>query len=133
MSGEVRDSDRAVLAWSVVERSVGTVGAYRSPDFDDALINATIRSLGGWERVCGTDPRDFDTHLRREFLRSYEAIARAGIGPEACGPLVGFFERENALRGFERDSGRRIATGLPQRRKGIAGKGQVPRLEFKTP
>jgi len=106
--------DKALLAWSALERAVSTVGCYKSRHFDDPLIHAAVRSLGGWERICEMSERDFDTFLRPQFLKTYAAFARVGVSDEASRPLVGTFERQNSLLGYHRDGDvAEIRTGLP--------------------
>lgn len=46
-SGRINVKDRPLLAWQAVLEAISKVGAYVSPDFDDSVINATIRQLGG--------------------------------------------------------------------------------------
>jgi hypothetical protein len=97
LAGEAKPEDRAVLAWSAFERAVLQHGGYASVCFDDAVINATVRSLGGWQRCCGLPPEEFDKWLRKDFLQAYSAFCRAGVGPDAAAPLVGIHDQQNAL------------------------------------
>lgn len=149
LAGELRAADRAVLAWSAFERAVSAIGAYRSVDFDDPLANATVRHLGGWERVCGLTVSEFDTWLRKDFLRAYETFCRTGVSPEAAAPLVGIHQKENRLLGHDDPATARlvpacagpplrIATGLGERRFGEASgrplaSPVLPRLELRRP
>jgi hypothetical protein len=45
LAGDVRPADRAVLAFQALKTACSRVGAFRSPDFDDPLINATVQSI----------------------------------------------------------------------------------------
>lgn len=114
LAGESRTEDRALLAWQVFEAAVESVGVYRSPNFDDPLINATVRSLGGWQLICEQPVTEFDKWTRQNFIKTYTAFARTGISQEAGEPLVGFFERQNAILGYKRPEDQvQVATGLP--------------------
>ncbi|GIV52092.1 MAG: hypothetical protein KatS3mg038_2613 [Candidatus Kapaibacterium sp.] len=48
LAGVRRPEDQALVAWETAMRAVQRAGFYKSPDFADALINATIHNLGGW-------------------------------------------------------------------------------------
>lgn len=115
LAGHANVADRAVHAFAALDRAVGSVGSYGSPDFDDPLINATVRMLGGWERACGLPAEEFDKWFRKDFLTTYETLARTGVNGDADRPLVGIHERTN--RGLGYADGRccavAVATGLP--------------------
>jgi len=114
LTGETTPEDRALLAWGAFEKAVVRVGYYRSPNFDDPLINATVRHLGGWTRVCELDGEEFDKWLRKDFLKTYEALSRTGVGDEQAAPLVGYAERQNRSLGYDRSEDRcDVRTGLP--------------------
>lgn len=135
LAGDVSDADLALLAWSVFERAVVAVGAYKTADFGDPVLNATVRHLGGWEHCCELPTNEFDIWLRKEFLRVYEAFSRTGVSEEAGAPLIGVFDRTNALLGHDRPATVKVATGLPAQRYPRLSSRQnaVPRLEFKRP
>jgi hypothetical protein len=147
---EIKPSDRAALAFEALSSSVAAVGYYRSPDFDDRLINAAVRMLGGWERICEMPSEEFDKWFRKDFIATYETLSRTGVSDELAQPLVGFCERENAIscRGhihaLEWTQSRdrvEVATGLPwagdaPKRLNDSGqrkKAPLPRLELKKP
>lgn len=154
MAGAVSDSDRALLAWSQFSQAVSGIGGYKSVDFDDPIINATVRHLGGWVRCCDLTETEFDTWLRKDFLRVYEAFCRTGVSQEAGAALTGIHESENRLLGHSSQAlakmlpgcvpgaAIKIETGLPvhpsypalrdERRK-KSGAGEIPRIEFKRP
>lgn len=88
LAGVPSAADAAMLAWQVVEDST-SIGAYRSVDFSDPVINATIRSLGGWPAILDRSAEEFDKWVRRDFLATYAALARTGVSEEAGRPLAG--------------------------------------------
>lgn len=102
-------ADRAVEAWEDFTKAVERIGSYKTVDFDDKVINAVVRSLGGWEQVCAKTGDEFDKWLRKDFLAAYEAYARRGVGDEAAAPLIGFFDRENAAGGYPSQKNHTIA------------------------
>ncbi len=136
---QVSGADRAALAFEALSKAIPNVGYYRSPNFDDPLINATVRMLGGWERVCEMPEEEFDKWYRKEFERTYQTLLRTGVNGEAAAPLVGHFEKVNRLNGHPVQSQVLIETGLPwagEQPKRLGGDGssfQTPRIEFKRP
>ena len=121
LAGELTPDVRAVKAWDAFQKAVVAHGSYVSVDFDDPVVNATVRNLGGWERVCGLPVSEFDKWLRKDFERCYTALCQAGIGPDAGSPLLGFFDRSNLSNGFDKHvkPPLRIATDLPPHRLGV--------------
>jgi len=85
----------AIAAWDDVLRAVSSIGPWKAIDFEDHLINATIRHLGGWpavvERFAGTDEEKW---LRIEFERTYKNYAASGVDGETCRPLQGLSEKQ---------------------------------------
>ncbi len=110
----LRLPDRAVKAWLSFEQAVVENGYIRTVTFDDPVINATVRALGGWEHCCGMPANEFDTFLQKRFQETYQALARAGVSDEQAAPLVGWFDRENALMGYDAQPLTEIETGLPR-------------------
>ena len=92
-AGVTTEADRALLAWSAVERTLSR-GPYKHLDFDDGAINATIRNLGGWPTFLSrfTDA-EAEKWARKEFIETYEVMARAA-GEEECAPLAGLAEAD---------------------------------------
>lgn len=126
--GALSAADRALRAWTAFEAAVYRIGPYHSVDFDDPLVNATVRSLGGWETCCvkADNTADFETWTRKAFLETYQVLYRTGAGPELTAPLVGIHERESAARGYLRDERvrasiavSRVPCGLPALPKSV--------------
>jgi hypothetical protein len=134
----LKPQDRAVKAWLVFERAVVANGCIRSVTFDDPLINATVRALGGWEHCCSMPAAEFDTFLQKRFQETYCSLSRAGVSAEQAAPLVGWFDRQNALNGYDPQPLALIETGLPQtpaprigQTKPYERPANLPRLELK--
>jgi hypothetical protein len=105
------DNDRATIAWSKVRESIRKVGGYSTVTFDDPIINAAIRDMGGWVMLCETDSVDMKWR-EQDFRRIYGAIAKAGIGDAS--PLAGICERTNAKLGYApQEPAVAVETGLP--------------------
>lgn len=121
LAGELTADVRAVKAWDAFQRAVVRHGSYKSVDFDDPVINATVRNQGGWERVCGLPVSEFDKWLRKDFERCYTALCQAGVGPDAGAPLLGYHDRNNMANGFAEHvkPPLRITTDLPPHRLGV--------------
>lgn len=114
LAGVVSGKDRAVLAWEVVLRNL-CIGPYRHVDFDDGLINATIRNLGGWNTFLSRfSDAESEKWLRKEFCDTYAALHRTGVDGECCRALAGLSEVAVMPDGTLGPSiPVRVATGLP--------------------
>lgn len=113
LAGVQKPRERAVLAWEALDNAVAEQGYYRSVDFDDPFINATVRNLGGWERVCEMEGEEYSKWFRKEFERVYAALCATGIGPEQAAPLLGHFAKQNSGNGHPVAPPVKVITGLP--------------------
>ena len=86
---------RVDAAWRSLCLAIDRFGASRSVNFRDALINAAVRHLGGWEFACQKSVDDFETWYRKDFARVYTTLLEQGCPIEAAGYLVGETERTN--------------------------------------
>lgn len=73
------DEKRAEIAWGTVRRTILSYGAYYAVNFNDPLVNAAIRNIGGWESLCNT-PTDELVWKEKSFVQAYVTVARTGIG-----------------------------------------------------
>lgn len=88
-AGEQTNEQRAIAAWGDVLRAVPR-GPYKHIDFQDPLINATVRNLGGWPTFIGRfEDEESEKWVRLEFLKAYQSFASSGVNGEACLPLTG--------------------------------------------
>lgn len=142
LAGILSPAAQAALAFADVDRALAVCGYYRSPNFEDVVINATIRNLGGWLRVCELSPEEFDKWFRKDFERVYAIYAERGVGTEAGQPLIGYFEQQNAAHGHDADPPMLIASSLPKevlairderRPTSVLERCGVPMIEVKTP
>lgn len=95
LAGEVTVEQKAVLAWAAVKRAIRQHGSYRSVDFDDPTVNAAVRSLGGWPRVCGTESEELDKWTSKEFQRLYRELSGLQLNGDMTRYLLGVFEGSN--------------------------------------
>ena len=126
LAGDVEPDHRAAIAWEVVRKALNQHGTYRSVDFDDPVINATIRNLGGWIELGQKDSKDFDVWTRKEFERIYQAIYASGVTEEASAYLTGKTEHENAGR-YEVEPPVKVRLSLPPPNVKRLSSGTVPK------
>lgn len=93
-SENVAAKDKPTLAWGDVRRAINRVGAYDSPKFDDPVIHATIRQLGGWVALCDSTAEEL-VWREKDFLRTYATLAPLELPDEQVARLTGIAEREN--------------------------------------
>lgn len=91
---------RPMLAWTALMRV--PFDPYRHVDFDDPLVNATIRSLGGWptfiERFTDAEAEKW---ARKEFLETYARLAASNVSGDLCRPLPGLATGRRLVRDGE--------------------------------
>jgi len=97
-AGGVSMKDAPLAAWSAVHDAIRRVGAYDSPDFADQVVNAAIRSLGGWVSVCNT-PTNKMHWLEGRFCKTYAALQGASLSMDETQRLPGICEVDNARIG----------------------------------
>lgn len=94
MSGVTPLAVKAALAWTAVKKAVHSLSAYGSPDFEDPVVNAVIRNMGGWVQFCGRDSDTFETFTRKDFERLFVLFAPNGVSQAAGQHLVGIHSSE---------------------------------------
>jgi hypothetical protein len=71
-------NERAVEAWTKLERAVTQVGPWKPIVFDDARIHAAIEEMGGLTVFCRATLDEWNI-LRSWFLKSYQALLRQSL------------------------------------------------------
>jgi hypothetical protein len=75
LAGRGRSIDtEAAEAWEAVRCAVDVHDYTDSVDFGP-LVNAVVRNLGGWDRLCRLDLEALNVWARKEFERIYAAFA----------------------------------------------------------
>lgn len=98
LAGEEQIETKAIHAWATVLRSIGAVGSYQSVDFGP-LVNAVIRSMGGWVELCGRDSEELREWGRKDFESTYKRLAGSAYLGEMGEHLAGICERTNKALG----------------------------------
>lgn len=91
--------DRSLLAWHDARRCMGKLGPNDSIDFDDRLINATIRALGGWPTFCQVETSKIQW-LEKDFREMYAALACCALREDQTRRLPGQFEINHSRNGY---------------------------------
>lgn len=97
---EGRPDERSELAWLSVLSTV-PLGPWKHIDFTDGIINATIRSLGGWPTFLTRLTTSEEKWARQEFRKTYDRLSGCGLSDEACAPLAGLSEMQPVPRRIE--------------------------------
>lgn len=104
LAGELSIAHRAPLAWAKAREAILHHGYTRSVNFDDPVINATIRAFGGWEAfedlIYRTPESQCEGVLRKRFTDTYQALCARGITAADAAPLPGYHERGNLAAGY---------------------------------
>jgi len=107
---ELSVGERSNLAWLGVASAARSIGGNRGVCFDDPLIHAVIRSLGGWVSLCRGKQEYFNSTVRNAFIKTYEHMA-------ACadkGNILGTIASLAPLGGALGDDTMYVSTGLPK-------------------
>lgn len=93
---------RIHLAWSKFRQSVMRAGPYRSVIFDDPIIHAVVRDLGGW--IACNDWQETELPFReQDFRRAYRAYIKSGQFPYPP-KLAGIADTHNGAAGFAQEA-----------------------------
>lgn len=118
---------RAVVAWDRVLTAIRFQGGYRTIAFDDPVIHATVRNLGGWVQLTDATSEDLSRFIQPRFVKTYSALAQMGITESEAAPLFGLIDRDNTKAGYEPGEVVAIATGLPSLDVKIIPSDSVPK------
>lgn len=92
-------SNRIQNAWLLLNRTMDTQGPYKSVDFEDKVINAAVRSLGGWVSLFDWKQAEWDRFAFARFEKAYRAFASRPVGIESGARLIGLVEQRNSFQG----------------------------------
>lgn len=115
-----RTQDRAMQAWSKVDKAVRTVGPHQSVAFDDPVIHRVLQEMGGWIGF-GQKSEDDWPFVAKEFETRYRSYAMRGEVPEYPPVLVGVSEAYNDQKGFK--SAPPMLIGNPAQAQQVIGNG----------
>lgn len=91
--------NRALRAWSKLERAIREVGPYQTVVFDDPVIHAVVEDMGGWLDLCNT-PTDKELEFRgNEFSKRYQGYALQGGAQDYNCKLIGMIEADCNTKG----------------------------------
>lgn len=102
-----RTQDRALMAWSKVDRAVRSVGNYESVAFDDPVIHRVIHEMGGWIGL-GQKTEDDWPFVAKEFENRYRGYAMRSETPDYPPTLIGIAEAHNSRNGLATERPRLI-------------------------
>jgi len=114
-AGILSPDARAMVAFECVRKSIATHGAYVSVNFDDPVITATIRNMGGWIELCQLPTDKFNTFTRKDFEKIYKTLLGSGIKKASAEYLPGIHERDNI--GYSAPIVQYIEAGMPPAHK----------------
>jgi hypothetical protein len=91
---EGKQQDRVEIAWMEVQKAI-PLGPYKHVDFGDGVINATVRSLGGWPNFLARfSSAEEEKWARNDFVKTYQRLINCGLSDEAMAYLPGMTEMQ---------------------------------------
>ena len=127
-----RTQDRALVAWSKVDRAVRSVGTYASVAFDDPLIHRVLHDMGGWVGL-GQKTEDEWPFVAKEFENRYRGYAMRGETPDYPQELIGIAEAYNGRKGMRSDPPRLIGDRTAAERVMSGGRDGADLISFSSP
>lgn len=94
-SGSILDS--AMMAWSVVLKSIKSIGRYESIVFDDQATMSVIMEMGGWIELCKVEDNELPFRAS-EFQKRYKSYKTMGRS-DTPNKLIGVSEATNQTNG----------------------------------
>jgi hypothetical protein len=94
-AGVPNPEQKAIAAWGDAERA-SRLGSYKHIDFEDKLINAVIRHLGGWPMFLSRWTGSEEKWLRMEFVKVYRNFQSTGVNGDACRALPGLSQAQSS-------------------------------------
>ena len=91
--------DRALRAWSKVDRAVRRQGPYVSVVFDDPVIHATLHEMGGWIAFSQKKESEWP-FVEKEFITRYRGNVRAASALSYPAMLIGIADADRQRRGL---------------------------------
>ncbi len=116
-------TDRALVAWSKVDKAVRQVGPYQSVIFDDPIIHRIIHEMGGWITL-GDKSEDDWPFVAREFESRYRGYAIRDETPPYPHVIIGIAGADNSRRGFKAPLP--VLIGVPEKCKEVLSNGVQP-------
>jgi hypothetical protein len=80
---------------ATVKRAAEEIGAYRTVDFGDGALHATINRFGGWPTIARWGCTGQWNFQENNFMRAYTAAVE---NQEMAGPVMGEHEAENIYK-----------------------------------
>ena len=120
--------ERALQAWTDVDRTVRTRGPYVSVVFDDPLTHAVIAAMGGWVALCRKSIDEWP-FVQKDFVTRYKGYVNH---PPASYPrcLIGLTDADHQRRGLPSPRPP-ILVGSDERARQIYAQGEGPMLALR--
>lgn len=86
-------NSRALVAWTLINKSIGHYGRYETVVFDDPISMKVVEDMGGWIHICGIEESEIPFR-REEFSKRYRGYLNTGL-TEHPKKLIGVIEAQN--------------------------------------
>lgn len=88
--------EKALIAWQKVMKAIETQGYYETVRFDDVVISACVKELGGWTWLCEQEKSQL-AFIEKRFKDIY--TLRSKVDTQDNGLLIGSHDAKNANDG----------------------------------
>jgi Domain of unknown function (DUF6475) len=92
--------EKALDAWTQVERAIRYIGCYDSVNFEDPYIHGVIEDMGGWIALCATKLTEMPFRANEFQKRYMHCTAIKSEFPNQVTTLPGIIAHQNQQLGF---------------------------------
>ena len=110
LTGKIEDA--VAIAYQTLMNTLRDHAYWDTVIFEDGVIGKTVETMGGWFEISQWTIEEWKFR-KKEFDTLYLANFRAGNTSPV--KMVGLFESENAVKGFEKDIPEAISIGTPKK------------------
>lgn len=91
--------DKAMRAWTKLEKSAAQIGRNRSVCFDDPIIMKVAGEMGGWSFFCDMNEKN-EPFIAKEFMSRYRNALNGGEVTDYPKIFIGVADADNLRNGF---------------------------------
>jgi len=121
--------DRALLAWTKVEKALRSVGTYATVVFDDPTIHRVVDDMGGWITLGQSQEAELP-FISKEFANRYRGFSQRQEIPEHPRKLYGLIDQQNGAGGYPVEADP-VLIGEPEKASLVLSGAMLPECCFR--
>jgi hypothetical protein len=77
-ANEPSTEEKGRLSWLAIMGEIRRVGRYGTLNLDDKIALAALKSVGGWNHLCGSMEKDL-VWIEKEFMSAYQTFDKTPV------------------------------------------------------